>query len=104
MEPDRELCPKCGDWKVAGYPTGMRQCLECGLFWYPQVVKFRIVRRTSQYNRYIKWYAETFREDGSIASSFGYRTQREARASIKSGLFPIGKRMNHYIYEEVGPA
>lgn len=101
MESEKELCPKCGDWKVAGYPNGSRQCLECGLFWIPQVVRFRIVRRTSQYNRYIKWFAETLREDGSVASSFGYRTEREARGTCGGGLFPIGDRVINYVYQEV---
>ena len=66
-----------------------------------RIVKFRIARRTSKYNKYIKWFAETFRDDGSILSSFGYRTEREARSSIKSGPFPIGNRIINYTYQEV---
>lgn len=66
-----------------------------------KVVKFKVVRRTSPYNKYIKWYAETLREDGTVASSFGYRTQKEAYDSIKSGPFDIGNRMIYYLYQEV---
>lgn len=59
-----------------------------------QTHKFKIIRRASQYNKYIKWFAETFYEDGSVLSSFGYRTEREARESIipKENPFPIGNR------------
>jgi hypothetical protein len=67
--------------------------------------KYRIIRKTSQYNKYIKWYAETFRDDGTLVSSFGYRTEREARASVipKENPFPIGDRRIFITMEEIKP-
>ena len=47
---------------------------------------FTIDRETSPYNKYIKWFARTYHDDGKILSSAGYRTEREARASLVSGL------------------
>ena len=65
--------------------------------------KYKIIRRTSQYNKYIKWYAETYRDDGSVISSLGYRTEREARESVipKENPFPIGDRLIHTTMEEI---
>jgi hypothetical protein len=55
---------------------------------------FRIVRETSAYNKYIKWFARIFREDGTEISSCGYKTQREARESIlaRNHNFEIGNK------------
>ena len=39
QQTDRELCPRCGDWKVAGYPSGKRQCLACNHWWDPQTMQ-----------------------------------------------------------------
>ena len=70
-----------------------------------QTHKYKILRRTLAYNKYIKWYAETYRDDGSVASSFGYRTEREARESIvpTENPFPIGDRRIFITMEEVTP-
>ena len=67
--------------------------------------KYGIIRRTSQYNKYIKWYAETYRDDGSVVSSFGYRNEREARESVvpQENPFPIGDRRIFITMEEVTP-
>ncbi|KKM91589.1 hypothetical protein LCGC14_1227010 [marine sediment metagenome] len=46
-------------------------------------IKFRITRRTSEYNKYIKWFRECFNADGILISSIGYKTEKEARAQIK---------------------
>ncbi len=67
-----------------------------------QISKFKIVRRTSEYNKYIKWFVETYREDGTILSSAGYRTQREAREHAPyNHMFPIGNRQIQIIAEEI---
>jgi hypothetical protein len=66
------------------------------------VIGYKIVRETSKYNKYIKWFARTYRPDGSLLSSFGYRTQREARESIpKDGDVKIGDRTVRYEYREI---
>jgi hypothetical protein len=71
------------------------------------IVKFKIVRKTSQYNPRIKWYAETYREDGTQISSHGYKTQRDARDSIvmdsnhRGHPFPIGERVTQTHYVEI---
>lgn len=53
-----------------------------------QIIDCKIIRRTSKYNKYIKWFAECYHADGSLLSSFGYRTRREALQSLTAG-FPI---------------
>ena len=69
------------------------------------IVYFKIVRRTSKYNKYIKWFAETYREDGSLLSNFGYRTQKEARASVEDRKpIPAGNRMIQLIHKEITEA
>jgi len=66
-------------------------------------VYYKIVRETSKYNKYIKWFAKCFREDKSLLSSFGYRTEKEARKSIifKENPFPIGNKYIYYNLKEV---
>ncbi len=55
--------------------------------------KVRITRRTSQYNKYIKWFAETYNSGDILISSFGYRTRKEAEHSLRDGqTFHIGNR------------
>ena len=67
-------------------------------------IYYRITRHTSQYNKYMKWHQETFREDGTVASSCHYKTLKEAQDninySIKRGKegFPIGMRLAYYKY------
>ena len=66
-------------------------------------VYYKIVRETSIYNKYIKWFAKCYRKDKSLLSSFGYRTEKEARESIiiKENPFPIGERLINFKYEGV---
>ena len=68
-----------------------------------QICRFKIIRRTSQYNKYIKWYAETFSEDTKLISSCGYRTEREARQSVipKENPFSIGDRIIQIELQEI---
>ncbi len=68
-----------------------------------RTIKYKITRRTSQYNKYIKWFSETYRDDGTLVSSFGYRTEREARESVipKENPFPIGDRRIFLTMEEI---
>lgn len=68
-----------------------------------QVCKFKIVKKQSPYNKYIKWYAETYTEDQRLISSFGYRTEREARKSVipKENPFPMGNRLIQIELQEI---
>ncbi len=60
-----------------------------------QIVRYKIVRRNSLYNKNIKWFVETYGKDGSLISSFGYRTERLARESVipNKYTFPIGGKL-----------
>ena len=60
-----------------------------------QIVRYKIVRRDSPYNKYIKWFVETYRKDGTLISSFGYRTERLARESVTPNkyTFPVGGKL-----------
>ena len=67
-----------------------------------QTIKYRIIRRTSPYNKYIKWFTECYHDDGSLLSSAGYRTEREARAEVsRSSTLPVGNRMLETTYIEI---
>ena len=66
------------------------------------IVNFKIIRRTSKYNKYIKWFAETYREDGRLLGSFGYRTQKEARKSVEDRKpMPVGDHFVQLIHKEI---
>jgi len=66
-------------------------------------INYRITRENSKYNKYIKWFARCYRNNGEELSSFGYRTEKEARKSIDTlrGIFPIGNREINYVYKEI---
>jgi len=68
-----------------------------------QIRRYKIVRETSKYNKYIKWFAKCYREDGSSLSSCGYRTEKEARQSviIKENPTRIGNRLIKIELKEV---
>ena len=69
-----------------------------------QKIYFKILRETSPYNKYIKWYANTYRDKEGIilTSSFGYRTQKEARTSFKKPeMLPVGDRLLDTEYIEL---
>ena len=69
-----------------------------------QTIYFKIVRRTSKYNKYIKWFIECYRdiEGESLLSSCGYRTQREAREkAIQKRPLPVGNRLLYTNYQEI---
>ncbi|MEI6313225.1 MAG: hypothetical protein WCO89_00035 [Syntrophus sp. (in: bacteria)] len=65
--------------------------------------RFKVIRRTSQYNKYIKWYAETYHDDGTVLSSCGFRTEKQARESVmhRENPFPIGDRRIFATLEEI---
>ena len=67
------------------------------------IIRYKIVRETSKYNKYIKWFAKCFRDDNTLLSSFGYRTEKEARKSIipKENPFPIGNRLIKFELQEI---
>ena len=66
-------------------------------------INYKITRENSKYNKYIKWFARCYRSNGEEISSFGYKTEKEARNSIDclNGIFPIGDRMINYVYKEI---
>ena len=65
---------------------------------------FTIDRETSPYNKYIKWFARTYLDNGIILSSAGYRTEREARDSLVSGrTMQIGRKVYAIDYVEGKP-
>ena len=67
-----------------------------------QTIKYKIIRRTSKYNKYIKWFAECYRDDDSLLASAGYRTQKEARNSMKqTHPLPVGNRLIITTYQEI---
>lgn len=65
-----------------------------------RIVDYRVIRKTSHYNKYIKWFVETYGDNGEILSSCGYRTQKEARTKIRNHVMPIGNRMIQIQYKE----
>lgn len=68
-----------------------------------QILRYKVVRRNSPYNKYIKWFVETYREDGTLISSCGYRTERLARESVTPDkyTFPIGNKLVHVELQEI---
>jgi hypothetical protein len=68
-----------------------------------QEISFKIVRRNSLYNKYIRWFLETYNEAGVQIASIGFKTEREARASamIQPKQFPIGNKLISYSYHEL---
>ena len=65
-----------------------------------ELIKYKIVRRTSPYNKYIKWFREYYNKDNFMISSIGYKTERGARDFSKQHHLPIGNRIIEYIYTE----
>jgi len=65
-----------------------------------ELIIYKIVRRTSPYNKYIKWFREYYNKDGLMFSSIGYRTEREARDFAKTKSMPIGNTITEYTYSE----
>ncbi len=64
-------------------------------------ITVKVVRRTSPYNKYIKWFRECYARDGHLISSCGYKTEREAREFKAHVQMPIGDRLVDYYYDEV---
>jgi len=65
---------------------------------------FKIIRQTSKYNKYIKWFARIYKDPNctQLIFSSGYKTQKEARASCsQKALMPIGNRLIKIEYIEV---
>lgn len=58
-----------------------------------ETIKFCIVRRTSQYNKYIKWFREFYNNENKLISSIGYKTEKEARDFRLISEMPIGNRI-----------
>jgi hypothetical protein len=65
-----------------------------------QTIEYKIIRETSKYNKYIKWFVETYYKTGEVLSRFGYRTEKEARNSVRENELPIGNRLVKTIYIE----
>ena len=69
-----------------------------------QTLYFKIIRRTSKYNKYIKWFVECYRDKECTdkVSSSGYRTEKEARNHVLNGSpIAIGNRMVWTKYVEI---
>jgi hypothetical protein len=68
-----------------------------------QILRYMIVRRNSPYNKNIKWFVDTYLEDGTLISSCGYRTERLARESVVPNEypFPIGDKLVHIELQEI---
>ena len=60
-----------------------------------QIVRYKIVRRNSPFNKCIKRFVDVYRKDGPLISSFGYRTERLARESVIQDkyTFPVGGKL-----------
>jgi len=69
-----------------------------------QNLYYKIVRRTSKYNKYIKWFIECYRDIDCIdqVSSSGYRTEKEARNHAQGGSpIAIGNKLVYTIFIEI---
>ena len=69
-----------------------------------QTLFFKIVRRTSKYSKYIKWYAETYSdiEAKQLVSLTGHRTQKEARQFCTAhSPVDIGNNLVFTHYQEI---
>ena len=64
-------------------------------------INFKIERRNSPYNKYIKWFRVCFNQDGEQISSIGFKTEREARDFSRSHHLLIGNKIVEYKYTEV---
>lgn len=81
----------------------VKEYCEDGLNAALSTIRYRIIRETSKYNKYIKWFLRTFREDGTILSSAGYRTRKEAVEIVTKPRrpMPIGNRFSVTFFEEI---
>lgn len=65
-------------------------------------INYKIVRRTSPYNKYIKWFRECYAEDGRLIASEGYKTEKEARDTGGSvHRLPVGNRILETTCQEI---
>jgi hypothetical protein len=65
-------------------------------------IEFVIVRRTSPYNKYIKWFREYY-ANRVLISSIGYKTESAARDFPRESTMPIGDKIITYHYTEGKP-
>lgn len=78
----------------------------------PHVVRnqvlYEIIRETSKYNKYIKWFLRTYHVDKRLLSSTGYRTRKGAEEATQKMIeqgkrgFPIGDHISHTDYICIG--
>ena len=68
-----------------------------------QILRYKVIRRNSPYNKYIKWCVQIYQEDGTLISSCGYRTERLARESVTPDeyTFPIGDKLVRIQLQEI---
>lgn len=68
---------------------------------------WQIERKTSAYNKYMKWRIRFYRDDLSLISSDHTKTRKEAEQKIERAIltgkqgFPIGRRVTFSEYEEL---
>ena len=69
---------------------------------------YEIVRESSKYNKYIKWFLRTYNENMKQLSSAGYKTRREAEEAVERMVkrgkegFPIGDHLSYTEYTCIG--
>ena len=70
-------------------------------------ISYRIERKTSKYNKYMKWHLETYREGGSLLSSDYFKTRKLAENTINRSIetgkkgFPIGNSLSFSEYHNI---
>lgn len=66
-----------------------------------QTIKYQITRKTSKYNKYMKWHIECFRSDGTVLSSDYAKTRKEAEMRVSDPVqpLPVGNRLLFTHYE-----
>ena len=67
-------------------------------------ISYKITRKTSKYNKYMKWQLELFRSDNTRLSSQYFKTQKAAIENIERAIyrgqkgFPIGNGLSYTDY------
>lgn len=68
-----------------------------------QILYFKIIRRTSKYNKYIKWFLEEYRDPqgNRLVSSCGCRTKKECESKLTPHEMALGDRIIQTIHKPV---
>ena len=86
-------------------PTNLKEAEAAAAEYGVTITKFtyKIIRKTSEYNKYIKWFTKIFRADKSLLSSEGYRTRKKAVECItkRREPLPIGRTYSVMYLQEI---